>query len=467
MYRGTIATDCMFIVTESMKVAIGHVEKNETIREAYLLFRSDVTKSFDLLEEFIKLNGFKDVDAIRNRVKRYEHEYRYYIKVIIEAVKVHYEEQKKITPEAYPEPIPTAEKIMNFVIHSSDLTYGSLKDKLQTNLNVLEFIKSGNPPITTEKQQLLVKYSGWGGGLPGVFNETSDKFLNERQRLKALLTPEEYEYAKAGTLCEHFTPYEVIDFMYKALQVLGFKGGKTLDPALGTGNFIGIMPQNWQGDLTGIDINPLNCEISKGLYPDIKVINLPFEKTSLQSDYELVVTNVPFGDFTVYDENKNERHLIHDYFILKSIELLKDGGICALITSSGTMDKKNTRLREKISENARMIAAVRLPNVAFKKSANTEVTTDILFFQKYEQGGSVSFINTESDPVTNIAYNEYFIKNPHMMLGTMEKAIKLYGVEQTTLVNKGDWISDLYSTLQYFTDFELLKVKKNLLLNRQ
>lgn len=316
---------------------------------------------------------------------------------------------------------------------------GSIKAKCKFNLEAIKLLKAienDNRQVTEAEQEALAKYSGWGG-IPMAFADASEGWDSEREELKALLTDEEYKAARSSTLNAHYTAYEVIDFMYKVISKMGFTGGRILEPSAGIGNYIGLLPEEWKDNstITGIELDSITGRIAKLLYPDADIRVEGFEKSlMLENSYDLIVSNVPFGDYKLYDPKYNNLGFnIHDYFFAKSLDLVREGGLVCFITSKGTMDKQNKEVREYISSRASLIGAVRLPNTAFKQNANTEVTSDIIFLQKKPAGAEGHSWIEVSEIEENIPLNEYFIKNPNMLLGTMGWSRKMYGSLVTTL----------------------------------
>ena len=290
-----------------------------------------------------------------------------------------------------------------------------------------------------------MRYVGWGG-LPQVFNPASD-WQNEAKELAALLSEEEFKLARASTLNAHYTSGEVIGAMYSALERLGFQGGRILEPACGIGHFIGYMPETIRPRslITGIEIDPISAQISKILYPDADIRNEAFEKARLADEFfDVAISNIPFGDYKPYDPKFNKHgFLIHDYFFAASLDKVRPGGIVMFITSMGTMDKNTSTLRKYLGERADLVGAVRLPNNAFKQNANTEVTTDILMLKKRRLREPPKKVKWERVvPYTSpkgviIPINEYFFNNPHMMLGEMSLAGRMYARNEPTLQSNG------------------------------
>ena len=272
-----------------------------------------------------------------------------------------------------------------------------------------------------------MRYVGWGG-LPQVFSPATD-WQAENLELSTLLSEDEFRAARATTLNAHYTSGEVVKGMYAALERLGFKQGRILEPACGIGHFIGFMPDPIlsHSTITGIEIDPLTAQIAKALYPDADIRNQPFENAKLPDEFfDVAISNIPFGDYKPFDPKFNKHgFLIHDYFFAADLEKVRPGGLVMFITSRGTMDKTDPALRKYIADRADLVGAIRLPNNAFKRNANTEVTTDIVILKKRgskeaPRGAAwknvVPHTNTKGEV---IEINEYFVENPHMMLGEM------------------------------------------------
>lgn len=308
---------------------------------------------------------------------------------------------------------------------------------------------------TAEEKSVLVKYVGWGG-IPQVFDRFPGTDLaDEREQLTSLLTNEEFEAARSSTLNAHYTSPEVIRGMYSALQRFGFKHGRILEPACGIGHFIGCMPDEMhsRSTITGIEIDPLTARIARALYPDADIRNQPFEETRLADGfYDVAISNVPFGDYKPFDPRFNSFGFpIHDYFFAAAVERVRAGGLIMFITSKGTMDKLDSTLREYLAHRAEFIGAIRLPNDAFKHTANTEVTTDIVMLRRLAEGETpTGFAWKNTAPHTNskqetIHINEYFVERPYMMLGEMRLAGRMYQRGEPTLVADRRKISEALS----------------------
>jgi SAM-dependent methyltransferase len=244
-------------------------------------------------------------------------------------------------------------------------------------------------PATPEEKATLVKYVGWGA-MPQVFDVDNTDWRKEQFRLSEILSDEEHRSARATTLNAHYTAPTVIGAMYRAAERFGFKGGRVLEPACGIGHFVGLMPEDMlrRSTVTGIEIDPLTARIAKALYPDADIRAQAFEQTKLADGfYDLAISNVPFGDYTVHDPRWNSyKFSIHDYFFAAALEKVRPGGLMMFITSRGTMDKLDSTLRELLSARTELLGAIRLPNDAFKKNAGTEVTTDIVMLRKLRPG---------------------------------------------------------------------------------
>ncbi len=332
----------------------------------------------------------------------------------------------------------------NFRITDDDrLGVGSLKRKCRDNLAAIELLKQleAEPRSPTPAElRTLVRYVGWGG-LPQVFDSYNDEWTAERERLESLLTAEELESARASTLNAHYTSPTVIRAMYAALERFGFTHGRILEPACGIGHFIGLMPEGMsrKSVVTGVEIDSLSARIAKRLYPDADLRHQPFEETVLPDGfYDVAISNVPFGNYEPHDPKlKSWRFLIHDWFFAATLEKVRPGGLILFITSRGTFDKLDTSLREYVANQADLIGAIRLPDDAFKKNANTDVTADIVMLRKRPAGGrpdGPSWIKTESftDAEGSVfQLNEYFTARPDMMLGTMRREGRMYGPEPT------------------------------------
>lgn len=313
----------------------------------------------------------------------------------------------------------------------------SPKEKFKRNIEAirtLEKIEGENRIATPEEQKILSQYVGWGG-LADAFDESKSAWAGEYQELKNLLSEQEYASARESTLNAHYTSPVIIRSIYEALENMGFEKGNVLEPAMGIGNFFGMLPEKMQDSrLYGIELDGITGRIARQLYPkaDIKISG--FEKTDYPNDFfDVAVGNVPFGQYKVADK-PYDRHnfLIHDYFFAKTLDKVRPGGVVAFVTSKGTMDKKSPEVRKYLAQRAELLGAVRLPNTAFKENAGTEVTSDILFLKKRDR---VMDIEPEwvhlSEDENGIAMNSYFAEHPEMIVGKMEMVSGPYGMEST------------------------------------
>src|SRR6266700_3402284 len=350
------------------------------------------------------------------------------------------------------EPEPERQPSRDFrITEAHGVGTGSLHEKANANIAAIRLVKTleaENRDATNEEKALLVRYSGWGA-LAGVFEgdvRRRPEWNAVATELSQLLTSEEYESARATTPNAHFTSPLVIQAIWHGLEKLGVRHGvEVLEPAMGIGHFFGCMPETLQGGhRTGVELDSLTARIAKVLYPDTTIFSQGFEDTQLPDNYfDAVVGNVPFGDYAVHDPaiKHSLTRSIHDYFFAKSVEKTRPGGIMALITSRYTMDKVDTTIRNALAEKADLVAAIRLPNTAFKGNAGTEVTTDILFLQKRQKGQEPAGESwTETEPIEiegrAIALNDYYIRHPAMMLGQMKLQGTMYRDREPTLAGE-------------------------------
>lgn len=314
---------------------------------------------------------------------------------------------------------------------------GSDTARFEKNIKAITLLKSledGTLQLDSSIQEQLSQYVGWGG-LSMYFDENRVDLTSDRERLKSLLTEEEYKAARASCTDAFYTPNEVISGIYQALERFGFNGGNILEPSMGIGNFYSGMSKQLENNskLFGVELDSISGRIAKQLHPNCDIQICGIENANLQKNFfDVVIGNVPFGEYKVFDKEYNkENFLIHDYFFAKALDLCAPGGIVAFVTSKGTLDKKNSNVRRYISERADFIGAIRLPNTTFADSANTEVTSDIIFLKKKD---SRSLIPQEFETVEyngqNIPLNSYFITNPDMMLGHMEVDTQRFGPDR-------------------------------------
>lgn len=329
-------------------------------------------------------------------------------------------------------------KKLNFQITDDFIVSGGKKTKCQQNIDAIRLLKElekENKLANTQQQQILCKYVGWGG-LAEAFDSQNEKWSKEYAQLKEVLTPKEYDFAKASTLNAHYTSTVVIKAMYQAVETMDLPLKNVLEPACGIGNFFGLVPENRKDtNLYGVELDSITGRIAKQLYQKANITIDGFEKTNFKDDFfDVAIGNVPFGSYKVADK-KYEKYnfLIHDYFFAKALDKVKTGGIVAFITSKGTLDKANDSVRRYLAEKADLLGAIRLPNNAFFENAGTEVTTDILFLQKREAPPEKQPSWVQIGTLENgIAVNNYFVENPHMILGKMAHWSNMYGNEKET-----------------------------------
>ena len=372
---------------------------------------------------------------------------------VIALPEIRFDPEPAILPETAPR---------HFQITDDDrLGNGSLRQKCEGNLAAITLLKrleEEGRTATESEQRTLVRYVGWGG-LPQVFDAANEGWQDQRQRLEALLTPDELASARATTLNAHYTSPTVIAAMYAALERFGFQGGRVLEPACGLGHFLGLMPgaMRSRSTFTGIEIDSLTARLAKALYPEADLRHSAFEDTKLADDfYDVAISNVPFGDYRPFDP-RLPRFLIHDYFFAAALAKVRPGGLVAFVTSRGTLDKRESALREHVARRTELLGAIRLPDDTFKRNANTEVTTDIVFLRKRLPGEiptGPAWI--ELGTVTNslgetIPLNEYFAERPERMLGELRLAGRMYRQNEPTLVGNGrDLGEQLHTALQSF-----------------
>lgn len=332
---------------------------------------------------------------------------------------------------------PDKSNAVNFHISDDRLGEGSPKEKFQRNvaaIKLLEQIEGESRYATPEEQQILSQYVGWGG-LADAFDESKSNWSAEYHQLKELLSPEEYRMARESTLNAHYTSPVIIRQMYETLEKMGFSRGNVLEPSMGIGNFFGMMPDSMkESRLYGVELDSITERIAKQLYPQADVQIKGFEKTDYPNDFfDVAIGNVPFGQYKVADKQYDKNNfLIHDYFFAKTLDKVRPGGVVAFITSKGTMDKASPEVRRYLAQRADLLGAVRLPNTAFKANAGTEVTSDILFFQKRDR-----MVEREPDWVhlgedaNGITMNAYFAEHPEQIVGKMEMVSGPYGMEST------------------------------------
>ena len=325
----------------------------------------------------------------------------------------------------------------NYVISDMELGTGTAKEKFWRNveaIRTLKMIESEGRMATGNEQEVLSKYVGWGG-LADAFDETKSAWVKEYAELKDLLSEEEYLSARESTLNAHYTSPVIIRGIYRTLQRMGFTKGNLLEPSMGIGNFFGMLPETMrESHLYGVELDSLTGRIARLLYPKANITVDGYEKTTFPNDFfDAAVGNVPFGQYKVADKKYDKfNFLIHDYFFGKTLDQVRPGGVIAFVTSKGTMDKENPKVRKYIAQRAELLGAVRLPNTAFKANAGTEVTSDILFLQKRDRIVDIEpdWVHLSQDE-NGIAMNSYFVEHPEMVVGSMEMVSGPYGMEST------------------------------------
>ena len=348
-----------------------------------------------------------------------------------------------------PAPLPPAE---NFRITDDNLGIGGAKAKFRANMaaiNLLKELEFEGAQASPEQQEVLSRYVGWGG-LADAFDESKDNWKDEFAELYATLSPEEYAAARASTLNAHYTSPTVIKAIYEAVGNMGFQTGNILEPAMGVGNFFGLLPQEMQGSrLYGVELDSITGRIAKQLYPKADITVAGFETTDRRDFFDLAIGNVPFGQYQVNDRAYNKLGFsIHDYFFAKTLDQVRPGGVIAFVTSRYTMDKQSPEVRKYIAQRAELLGAIRLPNNAFKANAGTEVVSDIIFLQKRDRP-----IDIEPDWVhlgeneDGFSINQYFIDNPEMVLGRQTSESTQYGRQDFTVEPYEDL--DLATQLRY------------------
>ena len=349
-------------------------------------------------------------------------------------------------------PVPQKPPAENFRIMDDDLGKGGAKAKFRANMaaiNLLKELEFEGAQATPEQQEILSRYVGWGG-LADAFDESKDNWKDEFAELYATLSPEEYAAARASTLNAHYTSPTVIKAIYEAVGNMGFQTGNILEPAMGVGNFFGMLPESMKSSrLYGVELDSITGRIAKQLYPKADITVAGFETTDRRDFFDLAIGNVPFGQYQVNDRAYNKLGFsIHDYFFAKTLDQVRPGGVIAFVTSRYTMDKQSPEVRKYIAQRAELLGAIRLPNNAFKANAGTEVVSDIIFLQKRDRP-----IDIEPDWVhlgeneDGFAINQYFIDNPEMVLGRQTSESTQYGRQDFTVEPYEDL--DLATQLRY------------------
>lgn len=337
------------------------------------------------------------------------------------------------------QPVQPKQEPMNFRITDDDLGAGGAKTKFKANIEairLLQTLDAEQRQATAEEQEVLSRYVGWGG-IPQAFDEKNADWAKEYAKLKSLLPADEYSEARASTLNAFYTSPTVIKAMYEALSNMGLSKGNVLEPSCGVGNFMGLVPESMENiKMYGVELDNVSGRIAQQLYQKNKIAVQGFETMQFpDSFFDCVVGNVPFGNYKVPDK-RYDRHnfLIHDYFIAKSLDLVRPGGVVAVVTSSGTMDKKDSSIREYLANRADLVGAIRLPNNAFQRNANTSVVADILFLQKRDRAAEerAEWVDLGTTP-EGYPINQYFAQHPEMVLGEITTESTQYGKQETTV----------------------------------
>lgn len=347
-----------------------------------------------------------------------------------------WEQKKKVKGFDLHPDVPMADR-HTFNLRENEVETVGKKERFRRNIMAIQLLKKcqeENRFATPEEQIILSKYVGWGG-LSEAFDENNSAWATEYLELSSVLTPEEYASARESTLTAFYTPPEVITAIYKAMEQMGFKEGNLLEPSCGIGNFIGMLPDAMQDSkIYGVELDTISAGIAQQLYQKTTIAAQGFEETNLpDSFFDGVVGNVPFGDFKVLDKRYDKhKFLIHDYFFAKSLDKLRPGGVMALVTSKGTMDKETLAVRKYIAQRAELLGAIRLPNNTFKGNAGTEVVSDILILQKRDRLIDIEpdWIHLDTDE-NGIKMNSYFVQHPEMILGEMKMVSGRFGMEAT------------------------------------
>ena len=347
-----------------------------------------------------------------------------------------WEQKKKVKGFDLHPDVPMADR-HTFNLRENEVETVGKKERFRRNIMAIQLLKKcqeENRFATPEEQIILSKYVGWGG-LSEAFDENNSAWATEYLELSSVLTPEEYASARENTLTAFYTPPEVITAIYKAMEQMGFKEGNLLEPSCGIGNFIGMLPDAMQNSkIYGVELDTISAGIAQQLYQKTTIAAQGFEETNLpDSFFDGVVGNVPFGDFKVSDKRYDKhKFLIHDYFFAKSLDKLRPGGVMALVTSKGTMDKETLAVRKYIAQRAELLGAIRLPNNTFKGNAGTEVISDILILQKRDRLIDIEpdWVHLDTDE-NGIKMNSYFVQHPEMILGEMKMVSGRFGMEAT------------------------------------
>ena len=392
----------------------------------------------------VPIEDYREIVATQNGFDSYEEMYNEGVRIgngydkEPEPIVPAWEQKKKSKVKSFdlhPD-IPMSER-HNFDLANNQVEEVNKKERFHRNyaaIKVLKDCQSENRFATPDEQKILSRYVGWGG-IPEAFDERAGAWHTEYAMLKNILTPEEYASARESTLTAFYTPPEVSTAIYKVLEQMGFQEGNLLEPSCGIGNFIGMLPKSMENSkVYGVELDTVSAGIAQQLYQKSSIAAQGFEEVNVpDSFFDGVIGNVPFGDFKVSDKRYDKYNfLIHDYFFAKSLDKLRPGGVMALVTSKGTMDKENSNVRKYIAQRAELLGAIRLPNDTFKGNAGTEVVSDILFLQKRDRLIDIEpdWVHLDTDE-NGIRMNSYFVQHPEMILGEMKMVSGRFGPEAT------------------------------------
>ena len=392
----------------------------------------------------VPIEDYREIVAAQNGFDSYEEMYNEGVRIgngydkEPEPIVPAWEQKKKSKVKSFdlhPD-IPMSER-HNFDLANNQVEEVNKKERFHRNyaaIKVLKDCQSENRFATPDEQKILSRYVGWGG-IPEAFDERAGAWHTEYAMLKNILTPEEYASARESTLTAFYTPPEVSTAIYKVLEQMGFQEGNLLEPSCGIGNFIGMLPKSMENaKVYGVELDTISAGIAQQLYQKSSIAAQGFEEVNVpDSFFDGVIGNVPFGDFKVSDKRYDKYNfLIHDYFFAKSLDKLRPGGVMALVTSKGTMDKENSNVRKYIAQRAELLGAIRLPNDTFKGNAGTEVVSDILFLQKRDRLIDIEpdWVHLDTDE-NGIRMNSYFVQHPEMILGEMKMVSGRFGQEAT------------------------------------
>ena len=402
----------------------------------------------DYREIVASQNGFDSYEEMYNEGYRIGHGYDKEPEPIVPA----WEQKKKSKVKSFDlhPNIPMAERY-NFDLANNEVEQVGKKERFRRNIMAIQLLKKcqeENRFATPEEQIILSKYVGWGG-IPEAFDERNSAWSTEYLELSSVLTPDEYAAARESTLTAFYTPPEVSTAIYKALEQMGFQDGNLLEPSCGIGNFIGMLPKSMENaKVYGVELDTISAGIAQQLYQKSSIAAQGFEEVNVpDSFFDGVIGNVPFGDFKVADKRYDKHNfLIHDYFFAKSLDKLRPGGVMALVTSKGTMDKENSNVRKYIAQRAELLGAIRLPSDTFKGNAGTEVVSDILFLQKRDRLIDIEpdWVHLDADG-NGIRMNSYFVQHPEMILGEMKMVSGRFGQEATCEPFENADLSELLS----------------------